>query len=131
MPMRANCWRARFRGFGIVVSHDRALLELLTTHTIRVHQGSARIFRGSYGEAKRAWEAEERGRIAGHDKLKRERDKLARRLADKRRMLAAAQAKRAHDNRARGLFDGQVAAPARMIAGRTAQDIAVLRRGLE
>ncbi len=121
----------RFRGVGIVVSHDRALLERLTAHTIRVHRGSARIFRGAYREAKRSWEAEDRARIADRDKLKREHDKLARRLADKRRMLASAQARRSHENRVRGLFDGQIAAPARTIGGRTMQDIAVLRRGLE
>ncbi|HXW85580.1 MAG TPA: ATP-binding cassette domain-containing protein, partial [Candidatus Binataceae bacterium] len=38
----------RFRGIGIVVSHDRALLDSLTSYTIRVHEGSARIWRGSY-----------------------------------------------------------------------------------
>src|SRR5262249_46395819 len=30
---------ARFRGVGVVVSHDRALLDALTTSTVRVHGG--------------------------------------------------------------------------------------------
>jgi ATPase subunit of ABC transporter with duplicated ATPase domains len=121
---------ARFRGIGIVVSHDRTLLESLTTYTIRVHEGTARIFRGAYSEAKRAWEAEEHERAAEHQRLKREREKMERRLADKRRMLATAQARKSRENRKRGLFDGQVGAPARTIAGRTAQDVGVLRRNI-
>src|SRR5882757_4045624 len=60
----------RFRGIGIIVSHDRALLDRLTTYTVRVHQGSARIWRGSYDQAKCAWEAEEREHYAEYEKLK-------------------------------------------------------------
>jgi ATPase subunit of ABC transporter with duplicated ATPase domains len=120
----------RFAGIGIVVSHDRAMLERLTVSTVRVHAGTARLFRGAYSDAKRAWEAEERELRAHRDRLKREREKLERRLGDKRRMAAAAQARRARDNRVRGLFDGQIAAPARTVATRTAQDVGVLRRGI-
>ncbi|MGO9452026.1 MAG: ATP-binding cassette domain-containing protein [Candidatus Binataceae bacterium] len=121
---------ARFRGIGIVVSHDRTLLERLTAYTIRVHEGSARIFRGSYEEAKRTWEAEERELYAEHERLKHQQQNLARRLADKRRMFTTAQVQRSRENRVRGLFDHQVAAPARTIAGRTAQDIGVIRRNI-
>ena len=120
----------RFRGIGVVVSHDRALLEQLIASTIRVHEGSARIFRGAYRVARQTWEAEEHEHRAQHEKLKHEQQKLTRRLADKRRMFATAQARHSRDNRERGLFDGQIAAPARTIAGRTAQDVGVLRRDL-
>jgi ATPase subunit of ABC transporter with duplicated ATPase domains len=80
----------RFRGIGIIVSHDRALLDRLTTHTVRVHGGTARIWRGPYTDAKSAWEAEERERHAEYERLKHQRETLARRLADKRRMQATA-----------------------------------------
>ena len=76
----------RFRGIGIVVSHDRAMLDLLASYTLRVDRGTARLWRGSYSEAKRSWEAEEREYQAGYDRLKREHRVLTRRLADKRRL---------------------------------------------
>src|SRR5207253_11395275 len=43
---------AGFRGVGIVVSHDRTLLNDLTWHTVRVHRGEARLWRGPYDVAK-------------------------------------------------------------------------------
>ena len=36
----------RFRGIGLVVSHDRTVLEELTTTTLRVHAGEAAVARG-------------------------------------------------------------------------------------
>ncbi len=85
----------RFRGIGIIVSHDRALLDRITSYTVRVHDGSARIWRGPYRDAKCAWEAEEREHHAEYERLKHQRETLARRLADKRRLqtIAAAQAR--------------------------------------
>ena len=82
----------RFRGVGIVVSHDRALLDRITGYTVRVHDGGARIWRGSYSDAKRAWEAEEREHHAEYERLKHQQQNLARRLADKRRLAVAAEA---------------------------------------
>jgi ATPase subunit of ABC transporter with duplicated ATPase domains len=82
----------RFRGVGIVVSHDRALLDRITNYTVRVHDGAARIWRGSYSDAKCAWEAEERERYAEYERLKHQRENLARRLADRRTLQAAAAA---------------------------------------
>ena len=79
----------RFRGVGIVVSHDRALLDRITNYTVRVHDGAARIWRGGYSDAKSAWEAEERERYAEYERLKHQRENLARRLADKRRTCEA------------------------------------------
>jgi ATPase subunit of ABC transporter with duplicated ATPase domains len=37
----------RFRGVGIMVSHDRALLDRISSYTVRVHDGAARIWRGA------------------------------------------------------------------------------------
>src|SRR5579864_3636827 len=82
----------RFRGIGIVVSHDRAMLDALSSYTVRVDRGAARLWRGPYTEAKRSWEAEEREYQAEHDRLKREHRALSRRLADKRRIVTAAAA---------------------------------------
>ncbi|MGA6972332.1 MAG: ATP-binding cassette domain-containing protein [Candidatus Binatus sp.] len=82
----------RFRGVGIVVSHDRVLLDRITNYTVRVHDGAARIWRGCYSDAKSAWEAEERERYAEYERLKHQRENLARRLADRRTLQATAAA---------------------------------------
>src|ERR1019366_2900855 len=60
----------RFRGIGIVVSHDRAMLDALCAFTVRVDRGSARLWRGSYTEAKHSWEAEERELVAEHERAR-------------------------------------------------------------
>jgi ATPase subunit of ABC transporter with duplicated ATPase domains len=124
----------RFRGIGIVVSHDRGLLDSLTTHTIRVDRAAARIWRGSYSEAKRNWEAEEREYQRAHDRVKHEHQKLRRLLANKRRIAQSAEAqwnagaslrmksKRDHDATsmlAKGKAD--------MASARISRDVSVLR----
>lgn len=81
----------RFRGIGIVVSHDRAMLDALCSYTVRVDSGAARLWRGSYTNAKRGWEAEEHEQVAEHERLKREHKKLRRVLADKRRLAQSAE----------------------------------------
>jgi ATPase subunit of ABC transporter with duplicated ATPase domains len=82
----------RFGGIGLVVSHDRALLDALTGHTIRVQGGGARIWRGPYHTAKQSWEAEEREHHQHYERLKHEQANLRRRLADKRRLAQSAEA---------------------------------------
>ena len=81
----------RFRGIGIVVSHDRTLLDELTSNTLRVDEATARLWRGSYSVAKESWEAEAREHHDEYERLKRQQSVLARRLDDKRRHAAAAE----------------------------------------
>ncbi len=128
----------RFRGIGIVVSHDRAMLDALCAYTIRVDRGAARIWRGSYSEAKRAWEAEEREYQAEHDRLKREHQKLRRTLADKRRHAQAAehQANSGARLRMKGPRDHDATSSARkgkaqMASARLSRDVAVVRAKTE
>jgi ATPase subunit of ABC transporter with duplicated ATPase domains len=82
----------RYRGVGIIVSHDRALLDELTAYTLRVDQATARLWRGGYSVAKASWEAEAREHHGEYERLKHQRATLARRLADKRRIATAAEA---------------------------------------
>ncbi|MCK6549156.1 ATP-binding cassette domain-containing protein [Myxococcota bacterium] len=42
---------ARYRGVGIYVSHDRALLDALTTHTIYLSHGTVSLIPGNYSAA--------------------------------------------------------------------------------
>ncbi|HYQ80627.1 MAG TPA: ATP-binding cassette domain-containing protein, partial [Anaeromyxobacteraceae bacterium] len=49
-----------FRGAGVLVSHDRGLLEAVAVRTARLHRGSVRVHAGGYAAARAAWEAEAR-----------------------------------------------------------------------
>jgi ATPase subunit of ABC transporter with duplicated ATPase domains len=102
----------RFGGLGLVVSHDRALLNRLPSHTLRFHQGEVRLYRGGYDEARRTWEAEEREKLEGWESIRAEQRHLERRLSDRRRDRAHAESrmrtsrrmKGPRDSDARGLF---------------------------
>ncbi len=86
----------RFRGPGLVVSHDRAFLDALTVRTLRLHRSGAALWNGSYTVAREAWRAAERELVADYRRLRREQKKLDRRVADQRR---ATEAKRAQFQR--------------------------------
>jgi ATPase subunit of ABC transporter with duplicated ATPase domains len=88
----------RFEGVGLVVSHDRALLEELTIRTLRIDRGAVTLWSGAYGVAHTAWTAERETEIADYQALRREHRKLDRRVADQRR---ATDAKRAQFKRQR------------------------------
>ena len=128
----------RFRGVGIIVSHDRALLDRITNYTVRVNDGGARIWRGGYSDAKVAWEAEERERYAEYERLKHQQQNLARRLADKRRLAVSAEAewnsgvrkrmKSAHDHDANSMA---LRGKSEMGLRRISRDAAVLRASVD
>jgi ATPase subunit of ABC transporter with duplicated ATPase domains len=127
-----------FRGVGIMVSHDRALLDRISSYTVHLHDGAARIWRGGYSDAKRAWEAEERERCADYERLKHQRENLARRLADKRRLAMSAEAEANAGTRKRMKFRGdhdatsaRAKGKARMASERISRDAAVLRASVE
>jgi ATPase subunit of ABC transporter with duplicated ATPase domains len=50
----------RFRAVGVVVSHDRALLDALTTATVRVHEAKVTRYAGNYSAARLIWEEDAR-----------------------------------------------------------------------
>jgi ATPase subunit of ABC transporter with duplicated ATPase domains len=72
-------------GLGLVVSHDRALLDALTRETVRFRFGEIRAWRGPYSTARLAWEAEERAELDAYQRVQSEKRELRRRLADARR----------------------------------------------
>jgi ATPase subunit of ABC transporter with duplicated ATPase domains len=72
-------------GVGLVVSHDRALLDALTRETVRFRFGEIRAWRGPYSKARLAWEAEERAELDAYQRVRSEKRELRRRLADARR----------------------------------------------
>jgi len=94
-----------FRGLGIAVSHDRTLLEALTTRTIRFHRGAIRCWRGSYSTASAAWRQEESGELEAYHRLQSERKKLKRRLGNARRKRTVAESRMRTSKRMKGVKD--------------------------
>ncbi len=81
---------SRYRGTGVLVSHDRALIDELATTTVRVEAGRASVHAGGYAEASAAWQAERREAERQASRA-RDRARAARRhLAEVRRDHASA-----------------------------------------
>ena len=77
----------RFGGLGVVISHDRALLDRLTAATIRVEAGRAELWGGSYSIAFEEWTARDAERTRARNDAKRQLRSAERRLADRQRAL--------------------------------------------
>ncbi|GEN12178.1 ATPase components of ABC transporters with duplicated ATPase domains [Myxococcus fulvus] len=126
----------RFKGVGVVVSHDRPLLESLTSATLRVHGGDARLWPGAYSAAKQHWEAEREAELGAYQQARAEQKRTARMLDQARREQASADAGRStrkrlkdkNDNDARSMGASVVAGWAENHAGRR---VGILRRELE
>ncbi len=121
----------RFRGLGVVVSHDRALLEALTSRTLRLHRGTARLYRGAYGVARAAWQAETAAAWEARAAAQDARRHAERRLDEARRARAAAERSRSgrgrdpKDSDSRGILAKNLAGWAEDRLGR---QVGVLRR---
>ncbi|MCU0686663.1 MAG: ATP-binding cassette domain-containing protein [Polyangiaceae bacterium] len=124
---------ATFRGVGVVVAHDRALLNELTRATLRVHRGSATLYDGAYDRARLLWEAEREARLDERRRLDGEAKKAATRLADARRTHDSAERnvstrhrmRNANDSDARTIGARNLASWAEAKAGR----VVGVRRG--
>ncbi len=95
----------RFTGIGLVVSHDRALLDQLTTRTLRIHRGALHLWPGSYTVARPAWEAERAEHNSEHAALQARHRALGQRLGDLHRDRAGAQRMRSAGTRMRSPHD--------------------------
>jgi ATPase subunit of ABC transporter with duplicated ATPase domains len=116
----------RYEGVGLVVSHDRTLLDGLTSWTLRFAGGEVRTYRGPYGRARETWQAEDRETLGRWETIRSEQKKLERRLADRRRSRASAEAgmstrrrmKGPKDSDARGRFKAKRRRSAEVSLGR-------------
>lgn len=88
-----------FTKIGIVVSHDRDLLEALTSQTLRLHRGKVRLWPGAYEQARAEWEREERTAIFEREKLRNEQKKQKRKLDSARREQEKASANKSAKRR--------------------------------
>ncbi len=126
----------RFRGIGVVVSHDRRLLNELTSSTIRLDRGGIRAWRGAYDDARRSWGAVERRERASYAKVRREERLLEGRLADRRRSREAAQSRMTTRKRAKSIHDSDARFRFKMKKRRSAEaslgrEIQIVRRKLD
>lgn len=96
---------SRFRGCGVVVSHDRTVLAELTTKTVRLRSGVAQVWNGSYSEAKQGWDAERAELVKTANRIRKEETKLRRRVAEQRQKSVEQDAKRSRERRAAGKHD--------------------------
>lgn len=94
-----------FGGVGVVVSHDRALLDALTQATLRVHGGTARLWNAPFTQAHAAWSLEARQLRDAQLETRRALQKERRRLDDKRRTLEASSRQRNTGERMRSRYD--------------------------
>ncbi|MGI9665749.1 MAG: ATP-binding cassette domain-containing protein [Acidimicrobiia bacterium] len=83
-----------FRGCGVVVSHDRSLLNELTTTTLRIAGASVEQWGGNYDTALASWMAAAAAAAEKYEKAKHEKKKLERRLDDQHRATAQKDAER-------------------------------------
>jgi ATPase subunit of ABC transporter with duplicated ATPase domains len=130
----------RFSGLGVIVSHDRALLDALTTGTLRVHQRAVTLWPGRFSDAKLLWEQARVEQQAARE-VAREQVRLAEAQLDAARRTQAAASKgvstgarmkNKHDSDARGILATTKAQWAASKAGRvTASARTELQRALK
>ncbi|HTV24077.1 MAG TPA: ATP-binding cassette domain-containing protein [Polyangiaceae bacterium] len=102
----------RFEGVGIVVSHDRELLERVTVRTARITRTTLELSPGAYTAAQAEWQAQRRASSDLKAELRQSAERLARRADDRRRRAASAERDRSparrmknpHDNDARSML---------------------------
>ncbi|MEY2935337.1 MAG: hypothetical protein RL033_6086 [Pseudomonadota bacterium] len=126
---------ARFRGVGILVSHDRALLDALTRRTLRIVGGlagsSIELCPGNYTASARQWQARREATVAAKTSLQQEQRRVAQRRHAQRERALQANAQRntsrrmkdANDSDARSILAQNRAESA---ARRLAQDASAL-----
>jgi ATPase subunit of ABC transporter with duplicated ATPase domains len=88
-----------YRGVGVIVSHDRALLDEVTKATLRLVDGTARLWPQPFSQARAAWHEEEESARTAQRETRRQLQKEERKLDAKRRTLASSEAQRSTGQR--------------------------------
>ena len=124
-----------YRGVGVVVSHDRGLLDELTSVTLRVEGGHLERWSGGYTVAREAWLADEAERAEAFAVAKRERSAATGRLDAAARGRAQAEATAKREQRTAGIKDPDTRGAARTGRVRSAEktlgrEVTVAKRDL-
>ena len=102
---------AHFDGIGVVVSHDRALLDTLSTQTVRLHRARLEALPLPWSQAAEVWEADAERARSLHEATDAQRRKAQRRAQQARQQLEAAS--RAKSRRRVNAKDGDARSSAR------------------
>jgi ATPase subunit of ABC transporter with duplicated ATPase domains len=119
----------RFAGLGLIVSHDRSVLEALTTRTVRVQHGEVSLHAGAYAAASTRWRREEQAQRAAHDRAVREVRRERRILGDVRRDRHGAEAGPRRERRLAGAAQPDAREAGRKFAARKAEAALARRVG--
>lgn len=95
-----------FRGVGVLVSHDRALLDDVTHATLRLHGGSARLWPLAFSAAREAWESEAQQTRESQRELKKKLEREVTKLHEKRETLKSSTRQRSAGARMKSKHDG-------------------------
>jgi len=95
----------RYRGVGLIVTHDRAVLNRLCRRIMRVSDGAVTLWQGGYDGARMAWESQERAEHDAYQGVRAEKREVKRRLTDKRRTAATKTAQYKRRIRSAGIKD--------------------------
>lgn len=126
-----------FQGIGVLVSHDRGLLDLLTSQTLRISAGAQlRAYAGNYTAAREVWQREEGQVRESLDQLQSTRRKLKKRLDSTRQSHGAAQKNTSTGSRMKSIRDSDarsMAAKGRAASGEQSlgRQVTVLGRELD
>ncbi len=118
-----------FRGAGVVVSHDRGLLDELTTRTVRLVRGGAEVWAGGYSEARDSWAAADADRFEAYRRARAEHQRTMRRFHQASRERASAESQMIRERRTASVKDHD--ARGTMRTGRLAAGERTLGRRVE
>jgi ATPase subunit of ABC transporter with duplicated ATPase domains len=127
---------AQFQGIGVLVSHDRDLLDLLTCSTVLLKtDGTVNLFSGNYSAARDQRLTEESSLRETRGKLQAERQRLKRSLDTARRSREKAESGKSTGKRLKGIRDSDArssAAKGRVASAeqKLGREVNVLRRKL-
>src|SRR3569623_551026 len=69
-------WLRRYQGTLLVISHDREFLDAVTSHTLHLHEGGARLYTGNYTAIERLRAEQLRQQQIAHEREQAERAHL-------------------------------------------------------
>ncbi|HMJ11231.1 MAG TPA: ATP-binding cassette domain-containing protein [Polyangiaceae bacterium] len=96
---------SEFSGIGLVVSHDRALLNQLTSKTLCVQDGAAVLYSGGYDDAKATWQAEQQQVLERRRRVKQRVQGLTQMLHESRAAQRGATLQRSAGRRMKSRHD--------------------------
>ena len=115
-----------YRGIGVLVSHDRDLLDGLTSYTIRIVPGGiVKVYPGNYSAARDLWIREQNLAWEKRERIRNEQRKVKRRLEQTRRSSERADSAQNTGKRLKNIRDsdarsmaakGRIASAAQKIA---------------